>query len=404
MSLTNLIGLSGIPTGARSARQCKPKLWLGLVLGVALSAQAADEQQKTAEQLKTLRGRIEVLQHSLNETRDERDQARAQLREVERAIGRLVQEQKRLQAQLKTENGKLQALRARAQRHRAELAVHTESLGGEVRAAYAMGRQEYLKLLLNQQDPASLARVHAYYRYLTQARAARIGEMRASLAQLTVLEQQISERTRALNALRATQTEQQQSLKDSRAQRATLVAGLNQKLSSQSHNLERLRRDEQALARLLRELSTVLADAPKPPAPIGPGARFRDFQGKLPLPVKGRILAHHGDPKNVGDVRWKGVFLAAEEGREVHAVFRGRVAYADWLRGFGMLMILDHGDGYMTLYGHNQSFSKSVGDWVEAGQAIAHVGNSGGNAQSGLYFEIRHQGEPRNPLQWCRVR
>ncbi len=391
---------------ARSARRWITKLLLGLVLGAALTAsvQAADEQQKTAEQLKQLRGRIEILQQSLNETRDERDQARAQLRDVERTIGGLVQEQKRLQAQLKTETGKLQALRARAQHSRAELAVHTENLAGEMRAAYAMGEQEYIKLLLNQQDPASVARVHVYYRYLTQARAARIGEMRASLAQLAVLEQQVTERTRTLSALRAAQTEQQQTLQESRARRATLVASLNQKLSSQSQNLERLKRDEQALARLLRELSSYLADVPKPPGPVGPGARFQDFQGKLPLPVKGRILARYGDPKNVGDIRWKGVFLAAEEGREVNAVFRGRVAYADWLRGFGMLMIIDHGDGYMTLYGHNQSLYKTVGDWVEAGQAIANVGNSGGNAQSGLYFEIRHQGEPRNPLQWCRVR
>ena len=377
---------------------------LGLALSAALGVQAADEQQKTAEQLKALRGRIETLQQSLNETRDERDQARAQLRDVERALGNLVQEQKRLQAELKTESGKLQALRTRAQRSRAELAVHTENLAGEVRAAFAMGRQEYLKLLLNQQDPASIARVHVYYRYLTQARAARAGELRTGLAVLAVLEQQITERTRTLGALRAAQTEQQRALNESRARRATLVASLNQKLSSQSQNLERLKRDEQVLARLLRELSSFLADAPKPPGPIGAGARFQDFQGKLPLPVKGRILANYGEPKNIGDTRWKGVFLAAEEGREVHAVFRGRVAYADWLRGFGMLMILDHGDGYMTLYGHNQSFYKTVGDWVEAGQVIASVGNSGGNAQSGLYFEIRHQGEPRNPLQWCRMR
>jgi len=376
---------------------------LALTLGAALAAQAGDEQQKTAEQLKQLRGRIEALQHSLNETRGERDQTREQLRELERAIGRLVKDQKQLQAQLKTESGKLQALRARAKLTRAELAADTENLAGQVRAAYAMGEQEYLKLLLNQQDPASVARVHVYYRYLTRARAARMHELRASLAQLAALEHQIAERTRALDTLRAAQTEQQHALQQTRKQRATLLAGLNQKLTSQSQRIERLRHDEQALARLLRELSRYLADAPTLPGPIGPGARFEDFRGKLPLPVKGRILARYGDPKNVGDIRWKGLFLAAEEGREVNAVFRGRVAYADWLRGFGMLIILEHGDGYMTLYGHNQSLYKTVGDWVEAGQAIASVGNTGGNPQSGLYFEIRHQGEPRNPLQWCRA-
>jgi septal ring factor EnvC (AmiA/AmiB activator) len=339
----------------------------------------------------------------VNETRGERDQARAQLREVERDIGRLVNEQKRLQTQLKTETGKLQALQARARNARAELRAHTDNLASQVRAAHAMGEQEYLKLLLNQQDPAGVARVHVYYRYLTQARTARMDEIRASLAQLAALEKQIGERTRELTALRAEQTRQQQALQETRARRGTILAGLNQKLSSQSQTIERLKHDEQRLVRLLRELSQALADTPNLPGPVGPGARFRDFRGKLSLPVKGRILARYGDPKNVGDIRWKGLFLAAQEGRDVTAVFRGRVAYADWLRGFGLLIVLEHGDGYMTLYGHNQSLNKAVGDWVEAGQVIASVGNTGGNPQSGLYFEIRHKGEPRNPLQWCRV-
>jgi septal ring factor EnvC (AmiA/AmiB activator) len=379
------------------------RLSLVLALGVALAVQAKDEHQEKTEQLKQLRGRIEALQQSLNETRGERDQARVQLREVERDIGRLVNEQKQLQTQLKTETGKLQALQTRERNTRAELRAHTDSLASQLRAAYAMGEQEYLKLLLNQQDPASVARVHVYYRYLTQARSARMDEIRASLAQLAALEKQITERTRELSTLRAEQARQQQALQETRTRRGTILAGLNQKLSSQSQTIERLKRDEQGLAQLLRELSQALAATPNLPGPVGPGARFQDFRGKLSLPVKGRILAHYGDPKNVGDIRWKGLFLAAQEGRDVTAVFRGRVAYADWLRGFGLLIILEHGDGYMTLYGHNQSLTKAVGDWVEAGQVIASVGNTGGNPQSGLYFEIRHQGEPRNPLQWCRA-
>ncbi|MBI5612111.1 MAG: peptidoglycan DD-metalloendopeptidase family protein [Gammaproteobacteria bacterium] len=379
------------------------RLSLVLAMGVALAVQAKDEHQEKTEQLKQLRGRIEALQQSLNETRGERDQARVQLREVERDIGRLINEQKQLQIQLKIEAGKLQALQTRERTARAELRAHTDSLASQVRAAYAMGEQEYLKLLLNQQDPASVARVHVYYRYLTQARSARMDEIRASLAQLAALEKQITERARELTALRAEQARQQQALQETRARRGTILAGLNQKLSSQSQTIERLKRDEQGLARLLRELSQALAATPNLPGPVGPGARFQDFHGKLSLPVKGRILARYGDPKNVGDIRWKGLFLAAQEGRDVTAVFRGRVAYADWLRGFGLLIILEHGDGYMTLYGHNQNLTKAVGDWVEAGQVIASVGNTGGNPQSGLYFEIRHQGEPRNPLQWCRT-
>jgi len=132
--------------------------------------------------------------------------------------------------------------------------------------------------------------------------------------------------------------------------------------------------------------------------------RFRKYKGKLPLPARGKIVARYGAPKNIGDLRWRGLFLAGREGQDVRSIFRGRVAFADWLRGFGLLLILDHGDGYMTLYGHNQSLYKEVGDWVEAGQVIAGMGNTGDITQPGLYFEVRHNGKPRDPLLWCRAR
>ena len=140
-----------------------------------------------------------------------------------------------------------------------------------------------------------------------------------------------------------------------------------------------------------------------PPFPSLDG-RFADYKGKLPLPVKGTISARYGAPRNTGELKWRGIFLSAPEGRNVVSVFRGRVAYADWLRGFGLLMVVEHGDGYMTLYGHNQSLYKEAGDWVEAGQTIASIGNTGGPSETGLYFEIRHDGEPRNPLDWCKIR
>jgi septal ring factor EnvC (AmiA/AmiB activator) len=155
------------------------------------------------------------------------------------------------------------------------------------------------------------------------------------------------------------------------------------------------------MTRLVRELHTALTRAPTPEPPVGKASV--DKGGRWRLPVQGRLIARFGSPKEIGDLRWRGIFLATPEGQEVKAVTRGRVAYADWLRGFGLLVVLDHGGGLMTLYGHNQSLYKGVGDRVEAGEAIAASGNTGGPAQPGLYFEIREYGEPRNPLDWCRL-
>ena len=136
-------------------------------------------------------------------------------------------------------------------------------------------------------------------------------------------------------------------------------------------------------------------------APAAPGARFASLKGRLPLPLAGRVTARFGDDKGIGQLKWRGAFIAAREGQEVRAVHRGRVAYADRLRGFGLLLILEHGDGYMTLYGHNQSLYREVGEWVDAGQVIAAAGNTGDAPQAGVYFEIRHDGEPDDPLRWC---
>jgi septal ring factor EnvC (AmiA/AmiB activator) len=174
---------------------------------------------------------------------------------------------------------------------------------------------------------------------------------------------------------------------------------MNRRIETQSQEIGRLLSDQRRLEALIGGLRPLLREFPG----ADPQARFVDFRGRLPLPIDGGISARFGDPKNVGGLKWRGVFLVSPEGRRVESVFRGRVAYADWLRGFGLLLILDHGDGYMTLYGHNQSLLKQVGDWVEAGEAIALVGNTGDATRSGLYFELRHNGEPNDPLKWCRV-
>jgi septal ring factor EnvC (AmiA/AmiB activator) len=377
----------------------RPVLWLAaLVLACSGDVPAADQNE---EQLRALRTRIEALQADLNETRGERNEARAQLRESERRIGVQFKSLRDTEARQRSDSARLTALQQARTRSLAELGTRRQELEQAVRAAYLLGKQDYLKLLLSQDDPARVSRTLTYYRYLTEARAARIEGIETTLSRLDVLEKQIAERVQELAALRTRQLEQKTALEATRAERRTLLAQLNERVRDRSQEVERLKHDEDRLARLVRELRTALIRAPDPEppagkAPISKGGRWR-------LPVQGRLIARFGSPKEIGDLRWRGIFLAAPEGQEVKAVTRGRVAYADWLRGFGLLVVLDHGGGLMTLYGHNQSLYKGVGDRVEAGEAIAASGNTGGPAQPGLYFEIREHGEPRNPLDWCRL-
>lgn len=390
---------------AADARRRLPRhcALFALALLCALWLPPDTQAGRDSAELKALRSRLATLQKELDATREERDQSRAALRDVEREIGEQHRRLKDLERQQRTLNTRLSELKAKQANERAAIRGQRDELGRTARAAYVLGRQEYLKLMLNQQDPAGVSRALTYYRYLQEARLTRVRAAHDALEQLVQLESQIDERARALEALRTRERDEARTLAAARARRAALLAKVETRLSSQTQELERLRRDEQALAAVVKKVRSYVADIPPVP-PTGLNGRFPENRGKMPLPLRGEISARYGSPKNLGDLRWRGLFLAAPEGREVQSVFRGRVAYADWLRGFGLLLILDHGDGYMTLYGHNQTLYKEAGDWVEAGQVIASTGSTGGPPRPGLYFEVRHNGEPRDPLQWCRAR
>ena len=377
----------------------RPAVWLAALVFAYSTAVAAATQNE--EQLRALRTHIESLQTDLNETRGERNEARAQLRESERRIGHQFKSLRDTETRQKSDSARLAALQQARTRSRAELGTRRQELEQAVRAAYLLGKQDYLKLLLSQDDPARVSRTLTYYRYLTQARAARIKGIETALSRLDVLEKQIAERVQELAALRTRHLEQKAALEATRTERRALLAQLNERVRDRSQEIERLKHDEDRMARLVRELRTALNRAPAPELPAGKASVRKG--GRWRLPVQGRLVARFGSPREIGDLRWRGIFLATPEGQEVKAVTRGRVAYADWLRGFGLLVVLDHGGGLMTLYGHNQSLYKGVGDMVEAGEAIAASGNTGGPAQPGLYFEIREHGEPRNPLDWCRL-
>ena len=374
---------------------------IALILLLALPGQAFAKTDH-ATQLERLRQRLEQLQESLNETRERRDDVREEVRGLERRIGTQLNQIRKTDAQRRANEKRLAELRARATRERSDLGVQRQQLARQIYTAYLMGRQEYAKMLLNQENPARVARVTTYYDYLNRARSERIARLQTALTRLGTLEAQIREQQRELDALRAGQQEQKAALETARGRRSELLTSLNREVRDQSQQLERLRADEKRLEQLLQELKKALPETALPP--VGADARFTRLRGRLPLPVRGPILARYGAAKHVGNLKWRGLLIGGGEGQNVIAVFRGRVVFADWLRGFGLLLILDHGDGYMTLYGHNQSLHKGVGDQVEAGETIASLGNTGDLAQPGVYFEIRHHGEPRDPLIWCRAR
>lgn len=356
-------------------------------------------ERSNDEQLRDLRARLETLQTELNEMRGARTEARAQLRDSERRLGKQMKTLRDIEARAKSESTRLTALQAARTRARAELATRRRELDEAVRAAYILGKQDYLRLLLSQDDPVRVSRMLTYYRYYAQTRAARIRGLDTNLARLHDLEQQISERVQELAALRAQQLEQREALQATRAERRQLLTQLNEQVRDRSQEIERLKQDEERIARLVRALRAEIARAPV----TEPKIEKPNSRARWRMPVQGRITARFGAPKQVGDLRWRGIFLATPEGQEVKCVTRGRVVFADWLRGFGLLIVVDHGSGLMTLYGHNQSLYKAIGDRVEAGETLAVSGNTGGPERPGLYFEIREHGEPRNPLDWCKL-
>lgn len=377
-------------------RRCRmvALLWL-LLAGIAAAAPAP-----SAEELEALRGRIRALQAELEATRGDHDRERQRLRATEVQIGNLHRDLERVERSLAVHQARLDELeRERAAQARA-VASQRRELASQVRAAYLMGRQEQLKLILNQEDPARLGRVLGYYGYFNRARLARIEAIEGALTRLRAVEAQVLAEQGRLAALHQRHLESAAALDAERRARGELLATLSGRIESQDRELARHQADEARLTKLLDSLREALEELPAVEVERTPFAKLR---GGLAWPAPGGFSVNFGQSRGVGGVRWQGVVIAAAEGGDVHAVSHGRVAFADWLRGYGLLMILDHGDGYMSLYGYNQALNKEVGDWVEPGEVIASVGRSGGNAQAGLYFEIRHRGRPVDPTRWCRA-
>ena len=384
---------------------------LPVLLFASGAAPAARSAAEAKYELRDLRGKIEALQKRLAGTEDSRSEAADALKETERAISDANRGLRELAHQSRDANQRLAELRAESRRAEETLGRQQALLARVLYQHYLGGEVGPLRLLLNREDPNRIARQLHYFGYISRARADLIGELRVNLARLKELAHETERKAIELAAIAAEQTAQKRRLDREKGARGRLLASIARAIQRQRREIGTLQRGETRLARLVEQLGRIVARTPAPPRltnerlPDGSadGGLFEGLKGRLSLPVRGELGNRFGSPRPDGGLTWKGLFIAARAGEEVRAIASGRVVFADWLRGFGNLLIIDHGGAYMSLYGYNEALYKRVGEVIHAGEPIATVGNSGGNADSGLYFELRHEGKPFDPLTWVNI-
>jgi septal ring factor EnvC (AmiA/AmiB activator) len=402
------------PTARPAARQPSParrrgRLAVALLLALAsvaavppAAAQAerkATPKQKEAE-LKRVNDRIERVRKSVNADVEKRDRLSAQLRDAELSIQDARRQLEGLRAQRIASEARLRDLERERERRESELAAERGALAGQLRAAYVSGRHEQLRLLLNQEDPAAVGRMLAWYGYFGRARAGRIESISDQLEHLALVRERIAAEGDRLKGLEARREQELESLRGAQQRRTRAVASIEQQIKSQGGQLKRLESQARGLEKLIADLRKALANPP-----VAKRAPFEPLKGRLPWPVQqGKVLARFGQPRAGGSLRWQGMLIGTDRGARVRAPYAGRVAYADWLPGMGLMIVLDHGGGYLSLYGHNDELFRKVGEPVAAGDVIGSVGDSGGNDQSALYFEVRRGREPVNPEIWLQRR
>jgi septal ring factor EnvC (AmiA/AmiB activator) len=370
---------------------------IGLLLAATVLAQGpnADTTKVKEQELEEVREKISQLKKSMDLRAAQRDAITGSLQKAEVQISEKRLNLADLERQRVFSVRKKEQLDAETVNREVELAEEMDALAAQAKAVYTNGGQERIKLLLNQQDPAELGRLLAYYKYMSEYRGNNISAISEHISALAKLRIDAADEEKRISSLAKAQSAELRELGERQAERQQLLASLNKQIESEGSAIKRLGEEERDLARLITELTSILSDYP-----ITSEEPFSSLRGRLTWPVGGQLLHDFGQPRAGSTVKWNGVVLAAARGREVRAVYHGRVVFADWLAGMGLLVIVDHGEGYMTLYGYNETILKSTGDWVAPGDAIATVGNSGGQSEAGLYFEIRKGTSPVSPRTW----
>ncbi len=399
---------------------------------------SANQAGRKQSELDALKQRLHSLQQDFRHTQTHRKEAADELRESERAISSAVRQLRQLDGERQRTQSDLQSLTQQVETTSARIREQQARLEQTLKGAYQRGQGDALKLILNGADPNQTARDLRYLAHLSRAQQGMIDTLRADLAHLSALQQQAAQKTTELAQLQVAHEAEQQKLLADKRTREQVLQTLSVKIQQQRREIANLKRNERSLTQLVQRLNRLMAQQaareaeraraarqtqaqqrePKrgatgqqrrsvgvnteTPVPFRSSQPFSRLKGILHLPVAGELMNRFGAPREGGGLSWKGVFIRAAQGTAVKAIAAGQVVFSEWLRGFGNLIIVDHGEGYMSLYSNNESLYKQVGDRVQPGDAIATVGNSGGQPDTGLYFEMRHQSRPVNPLDWMK--
>jgi murein hydrolase activator len=360
------------------------------------AAESGADAKKTEAELQAIKSEIERASRQISDEQVEKDRLSKELRSAELSVGKAREGLDGVRRSRAERAARRASLASQKRAREADLAQNKSALAGQLRAAYLTGREEPLKLLLNQKDPERAGRMFVYYSYFGRARADQIHGIENDVQAIADLDTQVQAEEAKLAELEKQQRSDLLELEQAREKRSGVLASLTAESNSHAQNLERLKSQQSGLEKLLRELRRAMEKFP-----IDNNDAFARVRGKLAWPVGGKLLARFGEPR-AGGVKWDGVLVATERGAPVKAVYGGRIIYADWLPGLGLLTIIDHGEGYMSLYGHNERLYKTVGERVSAGDTVGSAGDSGGSNRPELYFEIRKSGKAVDPRPWFR--
>lgn len=360
------------------------------VFGVCLSVSA-----QQSEELKDIQAQIKQKQKQIEKQLAEAKQLQQQLKAAELNIANTAKNIENTRNELQSNKSRQTELISQQQDLNKQVKQQQQALSSQLKSMYMVGEHDFAKMLFNLEDASKMERTFSYYRYLTDARKVQIDEFRALVSKLREVNENLLVKQQELQVLEKEQVQQQVQLEQQQSLRQVTLTKIEKKIDTEAAKIEQLQINEQALLKAIEEAER---NAKQGPVDLTGLAKLK---GKLMLPTQGKMRNMFGRIRQ-GQIRWKGVLFNGNTGAPVRAVHDGRVLYADWLRGFGLVTVLSHGDGYMSLYGHNQALLKQVGDTVQSGETIALVGQSGGQSTPNLYFEIRHKGTPVNPSQWFK--
>ena len=407
---------------------------LALIWPLCVGANQAERKQS---ELDVLKQRLQTLERDFRKTQATRKEAVDELRQSERAISSTVRQVRQLDGERQRTQSELKTLAQQSEATETRIREQQSHLAQALKSAYQRGQGDALKRVLNGGDPNQTARDLRYLAHLSRAQHAMIESLRDDLAQLAALQQQTEQKSNELAQLQADQEAEQKKLQADKLAREQVLQKLSVQIQQQQRQISTLKRDEQNLTKLVERLNRLMAQqaareaararavqeaqkkqpagqnaAGQPRRPVAVNTDtpvafrsdqpFSRLKGSLRLPVAGELMNRFGAPREGGGVNWRGLFIRAAQGTAVKAIAAGQVVFSEWLRGFGNLIIVDHGEGYMSLYSNNESLYKQVGERVQPGDAIASVGTSGGQPDNGVYFEMRHQSRPVNPLLWVK--